>query len=350
MYMTRIIEIIYRRKLNKRRIIKYLETKASQNFNTHKKMDEIIVSCVQREIKLVSNVEEYIDMLEEFVLQAAERKSSLVAFPEYNFFDLLGLLPGFKAVNRYLNSKAGTSGEEGSGKGNKLIHDIFYSLSKPIQEAIELIMCLLARKYGIYIYTGSYFIREGKSLYNGGSVISPEGEILGTQMKLHLTDFEEQLGLTRGRELKAFDLEIGRVCCPVCMDATYYETFRLARNLGCDMVILSIANNEEYNLYRALRGIWPRVQESYVYGIKPSLNGWLFGMHFTGKAGIFAPVNLTKNKNGLIAISRSHEGNNVITAKLDIEALYILRENDEYVGDINPRFEKDYYISTYKGG
>jgi len=348
--MTRIIEIIYRRKLNKRRLIKYLETKVSQNFKIHNKNDETIVSCVQREIKLVNNVEEYIDLLEGFVLQAAERNSSLVAFPEYNFFDLLGLLPGFKAINRYLNSKAGTSGEEGAGGQSKLIHDIFYSLSKPIQEAIELIMCFLARKYGLYIYTGSYFIREGKNLYNGGSVISPKGEILGTQMKLHITDFEEQLGLTRGRELKAFDLDIGRICCPVCMDATYYETFRLARNLGCDMVILPIANNEEYNLYRALRGIWPRVQESYVYGIKPSLNGWLFGMHFTGKAGIFAPVNLTKNKNGLIAISRSHEGNNVITAKLDIEALYILRENDEYVGDINPRFEKDYYISTYKGG
>jgi hypothetical protein len=133
------------------------------------------------------------------------------------------------------------------------------------------------------------------------------------------------------------------------MDATYFETFKLARSLGCDLVILPIANNEEYNLFRALRGIWPRVQESYVFGLKPSLNGWLCGLHFTGKAGIFAPLEITDRKDGIISMAKKDEGDFMITGRINLKDLYRVRQNDEYYGDVNTEFEKNYFINTYKG-
>ena len=67
--------------------------------------ETICVSCVQRTIQPVKRVEKYIDMLCGFLEQAAKNKSTLVVFPEYNFIDLFGLIPGFTFLNQILNHK-----------------------------------------------------------------------------------------------------------------------------------------------------------------------------------------------------------------------------------------------------
>lgn len=351
MDMGRFIEDWFNQKLNSNRIRKHMEGIQPQKVDRDE--EDIIVSCVQRSIKPMGKIEDYIDMAESFVSLAAKRGSHIIAFPEYNFFDILGILPGIKMANSYLNKKpVTTGGRDSTGSSNRsseFLRGFFFSVAKPIQNAIELIMCSLAKKYDIYVYTGSYFIREEDDIYNGGAMISRQGEILGIQKKLHLTDFEEGLGIKRGSFFKVFELDIGKVACPVCMDATYFETFSIARGLGCDIVILPIANNEEYRLFRALRGIWPRVQESFVFGLKSSLNGWFCGLHFTGKAGIFAPLELTENKDGIVSISKNWEEDFLVTGKINLKDLYRAREKDEYYGDVNPNFERDYFIKTYKG-
>ena len=310
---------------------------------------KVRVSCVQREIKLTSSFEEYAERLKNFVEEAALKDSDIVVFPEYNFFDLFGIIPGFKKIDEYLNGrskKEGMSASQGGGEG--LLKFIFESIAGPYQEALEELMKGLAKKYGIYIYTGSYIINENGKLYNGGALISREGEILGRQKKIHLTDFEEKIGLDKENELKVFLLDVGKVACPVCMDATYFETFRMAYEMGADIVLLPIANNEEYNFWRALRGIWPRVQESYVYGAKASLNGWIGGIHFTGRAGIFAPIDITENEDGVLAVSPHYEGDFLVTADLDMAKLHEARKKAEYFGDRNDAFERDYYKKVYK--
>lgn len=164
---------------------------------------------------------------------------------------------------------------------------------------------------------------------------------------MHLTDFEVKLGIKRASKMAAYSLPFGKVVCPICMDATYFETFRIAREIGADMVILPIANLEEYSTWKALRGIWPRVQESYLYGLKSSLNGWIAGMHFTGKAGIFAPLSMTEKKDGVLSLSPSYEGNHLITADINLKKLYEAREKAEYQEDKNAEFEEKYIERTY---
>jgi hypothetical protein len=121
----------------------------------------------------------------------------------------------------------------------------------------------------------------------------------------------------------------------------------MARSKGCAIVVLPIANNEEYRRPRALRGIWPRVQEAHVFGIKSALNGWFCGLHFTGKAGVFAPIAMTPKGDGVITMSKHSEGDSLIVGDIDLEALCKEREEDEYYGDSNPEFEKAYYFNTY---
>ncbi|KUO71609.1 MAG: nitrilase [Clostridia bacterium BRH_c25] len=335
-------------KLNEARIKRKLDRIKPVEGCSKSGVKGVRAAAVQRVVSPVKNIEAYVDAMESFVKSAVEQGCDIIAFPEYNFFDLFGIIPGFAGLNRYLNGKSAAAKSD-SSLDIAGLYPVLCNISVPIQNAIEKIMCGLASKYSLYIYTGSYFINENSQLYNGGAIISREGEILGRQKKLHLTDFEEGLGIKRADEFKIFSLDIGNVTFPVCMDATYYEVFNLARSRGCDIVMLPIANNEEYRLYRALRGIWPRVQESYVYGVKSSLNGWLCGMHFTGKAGVFAPIAMTPKGDGVVSISKYSEGNSLAVGDIDLEALRKEREADEYFGDCNPEFEMDYYKNTYSG-
>lgn len=341
-----LIEKWFNKKISLERIEKYYQQlrikkrKVSEDINP----ENIRVSCVQRQIHLVKSIEEYMDMLCGFVDQAAKENSHLIIFPEYNFFDLFGLIPGFNFLNQILNKKAiKKKGKE----NNHFLTTVFKGVAKPIEVGIRRIISMLAREYGIYIYSGSYILKEKEEIYSAGSLFGPEGNLIGTQKKMHLTDFEVKIGIKRASKMEVYSLPFGRVVCPICMDATYFETFRIAREIGADMVILPIANLEEYDLWKALRGIWPRVQESYLYGLKSSLNGWIAGMHFTGKAGIFAPLLMTKKSDGILSLSPSYEGNHLITANINIKRLHEAREKAEYHGDKNIEFEKEYIERTY---
>jgi len=352
-----LIEKWFERKISLERIEKYCQQlriekkRLSEDVN----LEDIRVSCVQRQILPVKSIEKYIDMLCGFVAQALKKDSHLIIFPENNFFDLFGLIPGFRCLNQILNKKAIKTKdeekdreEESHLKGNNhFLTTFFKGVARPVEAGIRRIFSLLAKEYGIYIYTGSYILKEKEEIYSAGSLFGPDGNLIGTQKKIHLTDFEVKIGIKRASKMEVYSLPFGKVVCPICMDATYFETFRIAREIGADMVILPIANLEEYFTWKALRGIWPRVQESYLYGLKSSLNGWIAGMHFTGKAGIFAPLLMTEKKDGVLSLSPSYEGNHLITANINIKRLYEAREKAEYQEDKNTEFEEKYIEKTY---
>jgi len=361
--MEFLIEKWFNKKIPLDRIEKYCKQLNIKKRRLSEDIDpeDIRISCVQRQIHPLNSIERYIDMLCGFVDQAVKEDSRLIIFPEYNFFDLFGLIPGFSFLNQILNKRAvkvkvqdkdkdeeKDREEESHLKGNShFLTTIFKGVAKPIEAGIKRIISLLAKEYGIYIYTGSYILKEKEEIYNTGSLFGPDGNLIGTQKKMHLTDFEVKLGIKRASKMAAYSLPFGKVVCPICMDATYFEIFRIAREIGSDMVILPIANLEEYSTWRALRGIWPRVQESYLYGLKSSLNGWIAGMHFTGKAGIFAPLSMTEKKDGILSLSPSYEGNHLVTANINIKKLYEAREKAEYQEDRNPEFEEKYIERTY---
>ncbi len=304
--MEFLIEKWLERKISLDRIEKYYKQLKIKRRGLSKDInpEDFRVSCVQRQIYPLNNIERYIDMLCGFVGQAVKDNSHLIIFPENNFFDLFGLIPGFYFLNQVLNKKAMKNKDEEkdreeeshSKRNNHFLTTVFKGVAKPIEAGIKRIVSLLAKEYGIYIYSGSYILKEKEEIYSAGSLFGPDGNLIGTQKKIHLTDFEVKLGIKRASKMVAYSLPFGKTVCPICMDATYFETFHIAREIGADMVILPIANFEEYSTWKALRGIWPRVQESYLYGLKSSLNGWIAGMHFTGKAGIFAPLSMTEKK------------------------------------------------------
>lgn len=99
------------------------------------------------------------------------------------------------------------------------------------------------------------------------------------------------MGLSAGGRLSVVPTPFGKVALTVCMDATYFETFKIAKGLGADFALVPIANLEPYNHYLALRGAAMRVSETGLAAVKPALvSGGGFPLEFTGRAGVYYPL------------------------------------------------------------
>jgi predicted amidohydrolase len=125
-----------------------------------------------------------------------------------------------------------------------------------------------------------------------------------------------------GQELEVYRTGIGSLAFPICMDATFFETFCIAEDKGAEIVMIPIANPDpDYNYWTAMRGIWSRIQESNLYGVKSAMVRSFLGFKLTGQAGFYAPLELTENKDGVIAEAVSFDQEEIVLAELDLQRL-----------------------------
>ncbi|MEF9967578.1 MAG: nitrilase-related carbon-nitrogen hydrolase [Longicatena sp.] len=225
-----------------------------------------IVSAVNFKVKKYHSIQDYQHDVESYFIEAKRQNSSLLCFPE-----LFGMIPllFIPFVRTFLFKKSSKVSSDTTDSKEISILNLLKKFDY-YQESL-LLLQHLAMKYKIYVCSGSMFVIEDNKIYNRQHLVSPEGEILGFQNKLHLVDMEKQFGLTAGDDLKTFDLPFGKLCMPICMDASYFETLRIAKKKGCTIIALPIANMEEYNYYLALRGLDMRMKEVMMNGIKSPL-------------------------------------------------------------------------------
>ena len=286
---------------------------------------QVRAAALQVELKLFKEPLEYADEADRRVREAVAAGARLIVFPEYNSLPLFGMLPGIEEIGAGdLNKNEGSSGSTAESFS---LADIFVFMSPAVKPFILTLYSSLAEAYGVYIMAGSYPFYEDDGLVNRSFIFSPAGDLIGSQDKVHLLPVEAEWRLKRGREFTFVDTSLGRLAIPVCMDATYYETFRIMEINNVDIVLLPIANLEEYNYWLALRGIWPRVQESVIFGAKSALVGSIAGFNFTGRAGIYAPLEISPRKDGLLAEVEPYNREAMAVADLDLEALHMLRRD-----------------------
>ncbi|GFP37674.1 hypothetical protein HKBW3S44_01351 [Candidatus Hakubella thermalkaliphila] len=297
------------------------------------------VGAAQLEVRLFSDPREYIDEMCRFTALAAAQGVQLLVFPEYNSLQLLRLIAGITALTEEMVKGEGVSPVKPA--------DLFRFAGPVFGRVAELTFSFLARAHGIYIMAGSFPLPAGRQVLNRALLYGPDGRLIGCQDKAHLTPLEDDWGLSRGGSFAVFPTPLGRLAMPVCMDATYFETFRILESLGAEIVMVPIANPEPYNFWLALRGVWPRVQESQVFGVKSALVGSLFGRTLTGKAGVFAPLELTQRRDGVLAETESAEREGFVAATLDLEALRELKANHPYLRDENPALARKYFPAVY---
>ena len=311
---------------------------------------KIRAAAVQVKLTLHKSPLQFADEMHRRVREAVDEGAILVAFPEYNNLPLLGLLPGIEKIEESYRQKAenpgSASADEDKQQEDIKLTDVFHYMSPAVKPLVDTVFSSLAEAYKIHIMAGSYTLADNGSVVNRSFLYGPSGKMLGDQDKVHLLPVEEEWQLKRGDSFNSYDTSIGRLALPVCMDATYFETFRILEQKETDIVLLPIANQEEYNYWLALRGIWPRVQESRLYGVKSALVGSIAGLTFSGKSGIYAPLELTEQKDGVLAEVKPHDREALAVADLDLEALHELRRNDPW-RDKNPALYRRYFPAIY---
>lgn len=94
----------------------------------------------------------------------------------------------------------------------------------------------LARKYDCHIVIGLPEADPETNLYYNTSVlVGPHGYI-GKYRKTHLWDAEAHWSSCGNLGVPVFDTEIGKLAMIICMDAYFFETFRLAALRGAEVV------------------------------------------------------------------------------------------------------------------
>lgn len=312
--------------------------------------DRVRVAAAQVPLYLVEDPLEWVELVYRQVARGAEGGARLIVFPEHITLHLLGLIPGIKRLAQAdLLQDQGPGGQAGPSPLPVSFTALFAAFGAGVEGFYRATMRELARAFGVYLMGGSRLVPDSAGrVVNRASLFDPQGRLVGSQDKGHLLPMEAQWGICPGNRLEVFATELGKIAVPVCMDATYFETFRILSRLGAEIVIIPIANPEEYNLWKALRGIWPRVQESCVYGIKSALVGKnFFGLNFTGKAGIFAPLELHP-PDGVVALASSPDREDLVVADLDLGKLRAARAEHFREENWNLALYRRYFPAVYR--
>lgn len=312
-------------KINKKahKILSSIERSAPET-----KQDENTTVCaVQYKLRPMCSVKEYLQKLDDIYFCAAQHGAKLIAFPE-----LFGLTPlCTKPIIKKLFSEKASSAQP------------FYADSSPIElrklhvdpnlkgvlpaaakllvrimrrdsELLTYAFSYLSRKYSIITASGSSLELCCGKLYNTQVLFDEHGQIIGSQRKINPMESELALGINYAEEIDVFETSIGKIAIPVCMDASYFENFRIMRKKGAEIVAMGTFNLEEYNKYLALRGIIPRCSEFPLFAVKAAMTGYAVGTKATGFAEIAAPCSVAKG--GLLAQSLNSYGCEPVFAAL----------------------------------
>jgi predicted amidohydrolase len=279
------------------------------------------VCAVQLRARLHASSRDFAGRMEGIVREACERDARLVVFPEDNGTQLLGILPGFERLAAKANLASGMAA------GDITVADLFHLAGPYIKRIFIETFAVLAKTFRVAIVSGGIRCRaDDGRLVNVSYCFTPDGRLAGSQEKLHLMRIEEEWGFAPGRGLTVVQADGFGLAFPICHDATFFETFRLALASGADVVAIQSANAGEYNEWHERRGIWPRVQETPVYGVASHLVGPLLGTQFTGRGGIYAPLDLSPNNDGVLARANTSNEEEIVMADLDLKALSAWRE------------------------
>ncbi len=171
----------------------------------------------------------------------------------------------------------------------------------------------LAERYRYYVIAGSavlpdfsydndgkliYRVHSGE-LYNTCYFFGPDGKIIGTQKKVHLTELESEagLGLTPGRldDLKVYETPFGIIGIAVCLDAFNDEIVDKLIALGANVLVQPSANYGAWD--QEQQSDWLRSSHGMVQAhpelqlaLNPMMTGPLFELEYAGQSSICVPA------------------------------------------------------------
>jgi predicted amidohydrolase len=178
-----------------------------------------------------------------------------------------------------------------------------------------------ASRFGVWLVPGSIIGADGESLVAQAYLFAPDGHIAGRQRQTHLGALEKAWGLARGDSLDVFDTPLGCIGLIVGEDVCYPEVARILALQGATILVHVAALPAPFEEQVWLASLWREVQANQVLGIEACLVGECLGQTYAGSSAILAPVEMTEGGRGVLAQSVTIDGEQVVAADLDFDAL-----------------------------
>lgn len=285
------------------------------------------VATVQMKLESCSGEKSFRKKVEPFVRKAADAGARLVVFPEDCGGCLVGLyMRPWRNLGAMLTER-NILKDIWDRRSFSLECHLFSWVHPAAQRIFEEVFSSLATSYRINIMAGSIMLPEGDRVRNRAYMYGADGRLLATQDKIHLYLTEVQWGCGSGDTIELIHTEVGPLGILICMDTGYPEMGRILANRGAEILLDGTANPDECFDYEDLNGLWARVQDTGIYGIKSCLFGDVPGkLKIRGKSAIYAPFELTPDRSGILARTETADREELLVADIDLDAIRATRE------------------------
>jgi N-carbamoylputrescine amidase len=196
----------------------------------------------------------------------------------------------------------------------------------------------VARELGVVLPI-SFFERAGPVFFNSIAIIDADGRNLGLYRKSHIPNgpgYQEKNYFSPGDTgFKAWDTRFGRIGVGICWDQWFPETARSMALLGAELLFFPTAIGSEPPpaLPVNSRDHWQRTQQGHAAAnLTPLIAANRYGVErsFQDPEGLyirFYGSSFIADSTGAKVAEAGEEGDAVLTATFDLEALAQLRNN-----------------------
>ncbi len=290
------------------------------------------VSAVQLAFSILSSPQKFYDYVSPPIEHAARNGAQLIVLPNYTGWMLLGV--GIRSERTVLSL-----GDIARAGNYATVANMLRAVAPVMRDFYLNLFATLARRVGAYLVPGTVVEFQGGRLFNTAFLITPEGHVAGAQRQCHRSPREIGWGFAQGEELSVWDIGVARVGMVVGTDAAYPEVARILALQNANLLIHLAAYptwNDEYFLI----DLWRDAQANQIFGIQACAVG-----EYKGKSAVYAPVEMTRAHNGILAQASSAEAEEIVNAALDFDLL------QKTVGaySVFDSFNTEFYAQEFPG-
>jgi predicted amidohydrolase len=275
----------------------------------------IRAASIQLPFSYFSTPQEFADHVRAPIELAAQNGAQIILLPHLTSFMLFGMFD-FDATPTdsldQLAQRQNVSTAEWLNERAGYVFEFYLHLFQSLASRVE-----------TWLAPGTVLEPEGDALYPTAFLMNPAGEIVGRQRQMHRTAHEIEWGVSQGDTLRVFETELGDFGFVIGEDVHYPEVARALALNGADVLLHPTAQKAE-TLQRNVsteNDIWQDVQSNQTFGVQANLVGGTW----RGRSAVYAPVEMTADKRGVLVRATSDSDGEMISADLDFEGLQKVR-------------------------
>jgi omega-amidase len=237
------------------------------------------VSLIHMQIS--DSSKENLENAEQMLYRAADSGSKFICLPEYFAF------PASLEDNKHIE---------------KIADDIY----EPTVQLLKRV----SKQVDAYIVGGTVFEKFRGKYYNT-CLFLRHGKILGKFRKMHLTEWEKNVGLNVGRTFRVFETEFCKAGILICADVFYPRTVKRLASLGAEVIFLPVSASRTHPHVKGHPLTTKRAKDNRVFILK---NGNTRSNSRGGNSAIISPW-------GILNQAKDEMETKIISADLDITKL-----------------------------